>query len=70
MTGYCGDYSCAAQNDTIRAFAASHGNVRVGDWEPIAAANVYSYTYADHIHLAPDGRVAYANLINAVVSGL
>ena len=70
MTGYCGDYSRAAQNDTIRAFAASHGNVRVGDWEPIAAANVYSYTYADHIHLAPDGRVAYANLINAVVSGL
>lgn len=70
MTGYCGDYSRAAQNSTIKAFAASHGNVQVGDWEPIAAANVYSYTYADHIHLAPAGRAAYANLINEKVSGL
>ncbi len=70
MTGYCGDYSRAAQNSTIKAFAASHSNVQVGDWEPLAAANVYSYTYADHIHLAPAGRAAYANLINEKVSGL
>lgn len=70
ITGYCGDYPRDAQNSTIKAFAASHGNVWVADWEPIAAANVYEYTYADHIHLAPAGRVAYANLINQRVSGL
>lgn len=70
ITGYCGDYPRDVQNNTIKAFAASHGNVWVADWEPIAAANVYSYTYADHIHLAPAGRAAYANLINEKVSGL
>lgn len=70
MTGYCGDYPREAQNNTIKSFAASYGNVHVGDWYPIAAANVYSYTYADHIHLTPAGRSAYANLISQKVSGL
>ena len=70
MTGYCGDYSRDAQNNTIRWMANNYGNVHVGDWVSVVAPNVDWYTYADHIHLTPDGQWAYANLINQVVSGL
>ena len=70
MTGYCGDYSRQTQNNNIRAFAQSHGNVHVGDWEALIRNNVGYYTGSDHIHLSPNGRTAYANLINGIVSGL
>lgn len=70
MTGYCGDYSRDAQNNTLRWFANSYGNVHIGDWASTVAPYVSSYTYADHIHLTPAGRQAYANLVNQVVSGL
>ncbi|MBO7717900.1 hypothetical protein J6S37_00165, partial [Candidatus Saccharibacteria bacterium] len=70
LTGYCGDYPRDAQNATLRYAASSYGNVHVADWASIAAANVSQYTNADHIHLSPAGRQAYAELINGVVSGL
>ena len=70
MTGYCGDYSRQTQNNTIRSFAQSRGNVHVGDWEALIRNNVGYYTGSDHIHLSPNGRTAYANLINGIVSGL
>ena len=70
ITGYCGDYSREAQNNVIKWVANNYANAHVADWVPVVAPNVYSYTYADHIHLTPAGRQAYANLINGVVSGL
>ena len=70
MTGYCGDYSRDAQNSTIRWMANNNGNVHVGDWAVVAAPKVDWYTYADHIHLTPAGRQAYADLIHQVVSSL
>ena len=70
MTGYCGDYSRDAANNTIRWMANNYGNVHVGDWVSVVVPNVGWYTYADHTHLTPAGRQAYANLVNQVVSGL
>ena len=70
MTGYCGDYSRQTQNNTIISFAQSRGIVHVGDWEALIRNNVGYYTGSDHIHLSPNGRTAYANLINGIVSGL
>lgn len=70
MTGYCGEYSREAQNSVIRSVANSYGNVHVGDWASVVVTNLGGYTYADHTHLTPEGRQAYANLINGVVSGL
>ena len=70
VTGYCGDYSREAQNNVIKAVAASHGNVYVADWVSVVTTNLGGYTYADHTHLTPAGRQAYADLINGVVSGL
>ncbi|MBR6505588.1 acyltransferase [Candidatus Saccharibacteria bacterium] len=70
MTGYCGDYSRDAQNNTIRWMANNYGNVHVGDWVSVVVPNVDWYTYADHTHLTPAGRQAYADLVYQVVSGL
>lgn len=70
ITGYCGDYSREAQNNVLKWVANNYSNVRVADWVPVVVPNVNSYTYADHTHLTPAGRQAYANLINGVVSGL
>ena len=70
MTGYCGDYSREAQNNVLKWVANNYSNVRVADWVSVVVPNVNSYTYADHTHLTPAGRQAYANLINGVVSGL
>ena len=70
ITGYCGDYSREAQNNVIKAMASSHSNVHVSDWVPVVLSNLGGYTYADHTHLTPDGRWAYANMINGAVSGL
>jgi peptidoglycan/LPS O-acetylase OafA/YrhL len=70
MTGYCGDYPRDSQNNTIRWMANNYGNVHVGDWVSVVVPNVDWYTYADHTHLTPAGRQAYANLVYQVVSGL
>ena len=70
MTGYCGSYSRQTQNNTIRAFAQSHANVHVGDWESLIKSNPDAYTGSDHIHLNPNGRTAYANLIKGIVDNL
>ncbi|MBR5046156.1 acyltransferase [Candidatus Saccharibacteria bacterium] len=70
VTGYCGDYSREAQNNVLKWVANNYSNVRVADWVSVVVPNVNSYTYADHTHLTPAGRQAYANLINGVVSGL
>ena len=70
MTGNCGAISRDAANNTIRAFANSHGNVHVGDWYSVVINNLAAYTYADNIHLTPAGRQAYADLVNNITSGL
>ncbi|MBQ3465160.1 acyltransferase [Candidatus Saccharibacteria bacterium] len=70
LTGYCGDYSREAQNATLRYIANSYGNVHIADWAALVSSNPGYYTYADHTHLNPAGRQAYANLISGVVSGL
>ena len=70
VTGYCGEYSREAQNNVIKAVAASNGNAHVADWVPVVLSNVGGYTYADHTHLTPAGRQAYASLISGAVSGL
>jgi hypothetical protein len=54
------------QNAALKAFADSHQNVYLADWWSIAHNN-WSLMYADHIHLNPEGRRAYANLINNVI---
>ena len=68
MTGYLRNQDRSSQNYTLKALASSYGNVRVGDWVPVASANP-SYLYADGIHLTPAGRTAYANLVNRTISG-
>lgn len=70
VTGNCGDISRDAANNTIKAFAASNGNVFVADWASLIESNLAAYTYADHIHLTPAGRAAYADLINSITSGI
>ena len=68
MTGYLRDHDRTAQNGTLMALANNYGNVRVGDWVPLAAANP-GYLYADGIHLTPSGRSAYAGLVSRTISG-
>ena len=50
------------QNAALKSYAAKHDNVYVADWWEIAHNN-WSLMYADHIHLNPEGRITYANLI-------
>ncbi|MBR1939285.1 acyltransferase [Candidatus Saccharibacteria bacterium] len=50
------------QNSALVAFAAQHANVTIADWWALAHDN-WSLMYADHIHLNPEGRVVYADLI-------
>ncbi len=56
------------QNDAIRKYAIEHDNVYIADWWEIAHNN-WSLMYADHIHLNPEGRIAYANLIFSTIRG-
>ena len=56
------------QNDAIRKYAVEHDNVYIADWWEIAHNN-WSLMYADHIHLNPEGRIAYANLIFSTIRG-
>ena len=57
------------QNATIKSFAAKRSNVYVADWWEVAHDN-WSLMYADHIHLNPSGRQAYANLVSNVIRGM
>ena len=54
------------QNAALKSFASKHDNVYIADWWEIAH-NDWSLMYADHIHLNPEGRVTYANLVYNVI---
>lgn len=67
VSAYAGPYQDrSAQNTALQSFANSHENVYFADWWSIAHDN-WSLLYADHIHLNPEGRRAYANLILHVI---
>ena len=69
-TGYAGPLQPReSQNATIRSYADKHTNVYFADWWEIAHNN-WSLMYADHIHLNPEGRTAYANLLNNVIRSI
>jgi len=57
------------QNAALKAFADSHQNVYLADWWAIAHNN-WSLMYADHIHLNPEGRTTYANMLRNVLGGM
>ncbi len=70
VTGYAGSKQPReTQNEAIKNFANSHANVYVVDWWAVAHDN-WSLMYADHIHLNPDGRLAYADLLYSVTRRL
>jgi len=57
------------QNQTLKAFASTRSNVYIADWWTISHNN-WSLMYADHIHLNPEGRQTYANLIYSTIRGI
>ncbi|MBR6097592.1 hypothetical protein IKP94_02465, partial [Candidatus Saccharibacteria bacterium] len=57
------------QNSALKSFANKHDNVFVCDWWQIAHDN-WQLMYADHIHLNPEGRMTYANLLNNTIRGI
>jgi peptidoglycan/LPS O-acetylase OafA/YrhL len=57
------------QNATLKSYASSHDGVYLADWWNVAHDN-WSLMYADHIHLNPAGRTAYANLLSNVIRGM
>jgi peptidoglycan/LPS O-acetylase OafA/YrhL len=66
VTGYAGPQQPReAQNEAIKNYAEKHANVFVVDWWAVAHSN-WSLMYADHIHLNPEGRLAYADLLYSV----
>ena len=54
------------QNASLKSFADKHDNVYIADWWEIAHSD-WSLMYADHIHLNPEGRITYANLVHNVI---
>jgi lysophospholipase L1-like esterase len=70
VTAYAGPMQPRdTQNATLRDFANSHDDVYLADWWEIAHDN-WSLMYADHIHLNPSGRSAYATMLNNVIKGM
>ena len=57
------------QNNALKSFASKHDNVFICDWWQIAHDN-WQLMYADHIHLNPEGRMTYANLLNNTIRGI
>lgn len=57
------------QNQVLKAFASTRSNVYIADWWTISHNN-WSLMYADHIHLNPEGRQTYANLIYSTIKGI
>ena len=67
VTGYAGPLQPReSHNAIVTNFASHRGNVYIADWWELSHNN-WSLMYADHIHLNPEGRRAYANLINNVI---
>ena len=67
VTGYAGPLQPReTHNAIVTNFANRHSNVYIADWWELSHNN-WSLMYADHIHLNPEGRQAYANLINNVI---
>ena len=70
VTAYAGPLQPRdTQNATLKNYAKTHGNVYVADWWAVSHDN-WSLMYADHIHLNPSGRTAYANLLSNVIRGM
>ena len=70
VTAYAGPLQPRdTQNATLKAYASKHKNVYIADWWAVSHDN-WSLMYADHIHLNPAGRTAYANLISNVIRGM
>jgi lysophospholipase L1-like esterase len=67
VTGYAGPQQPReVHNATLKNFVNQHSNAYLADWWELSHNN-WSLMYADHIHLNPEGRRAYANLINNVI---
>ena len=70
VTAYAGPLQPRdTQNATLKNYAKTHDNVYVADWWAVSHDN-WSLMYADHIHLNPSGRTAYANLLSNVIRGM
>jgi hypothetical protein len=70
VTAYAGPLQPRdSQNAALVSFANRHDNVYIADWWAVAHNN-WSLMYADHIHLNPSGRTAYANLLSNVIRGM
>jgi len=70
VTAYAGPLQPRdAQNAALKSFASARGNVYIADWWAVSHDN-WSLMYADHIHLNPSGRTAYANLLSNVIKGM
>ena len=70
VTGYAGPLQPReTHNAIVTNFASHHSNVYIADWWELSHNN-WSLMYADHIHLNPEGRQAYANLINNVIRSI
>lgn len=70
VTGYAGPLQPREeQNSVLKSFAANRGDVYIADWWELAHNN-WSLMYADHIHLNPSGRTAYAILLSNVIRSM
>ena len=54
------------QNAVLKSYANKHDNVHLADWWELAHGD-WSLMYADHIHLNPEGRITYANLVYSTI---
>lgn len=67
VTAYAGPLQPReTQNFAISNYANKHKNAYVADWWSVSHDN-WSLMYADHIHLNPEGRAAYANLLSNTI---
>lgn len=67
VTAYAGPLQPReTQNAAIANYANKHKSVYVADWWSVSHDN-WSLMYADHIHLNPEGRTAYANLLSNTI---
>ena len=70
VTGYAGPQQPReTQNAALKNYVNNHNNTFIADWWELSHDN-WSLMYADHIHLNPEGRTAYANLINNVIRSI
>ncbi len=70
VTGYAGPQQPReAQNEALKNYAKDHSNIYIADWWALSHDN-WSLMYADHIHLNPEGRTAYANLLYNVIRSI